>query len=217
MYNMILNKISKEAHYKRIYDIPISIWCYPITPQTPVFRDACVLSHWVMSDSEWLHGLYPVGQLCPWNFPGKNTGVGCRFLLQGIFPTQGSNLLILNLLYWQVDSLPLVPPEKPCDVYICDKTISVGQLIRILATLRDRSWCGGEDWLMWWCSVLFLDLDNNLQCSLCNNLAKHYTFSSFLHVTSQYKWLRYTLKNPTATHPFPLPCSSHILSDVELP
>ena len=29
--------------------------------------------------------------LCPWNFPGKNTGVGCYFLLQGIFPIQGSN------------------------------------------------------------------------------------------------------------------------------
>ena len=30
--------------------------------------------------------------LCPWNFPGKNIGAGCRFLLQGIFPTQGLNL-----------------------------------------------------------------------------------------------------------------------------
>ena len=29
--------------------------------------------------------------LCPWNFPGKSTGVGCHFLLQGIFPTQGLN------------------------------------------------------------------------------------------------------------------------------
>ena len=29
--------------------------------------------------------------LCPWDFPGKNTGVGCRFLLQRIFPTHGSN------------------------------------------------------------------------------------------------------------------------------
>ena len=27
----------------------------------------------------------------PWDSPGKNTGVGCHFLLQGIFPTQGSN------------------------------------------------------------------------------------------------------------------------------
>ena len=29
--------------------------------------------------------------LCPWDFPGRNTRVGCHFLLQGIFPTQGSN------------------------------------------------------------------------------------------------------------------------------
>ena len=32
----------------------------------------------------------------PWDFPGKNTGVGCHFLLQGIFPTQGSNLGLLH-------------------------------------------------------------------------------------------------------------------------
>ena len=30
--------------------------------------------------------------LCPWNFSGKNTGVGCHFLLQEIFPIQGLNL-----------------------------------------------------------------------------------------------------------------------------
>ena len=30
--------------------------------------------------------------LRPWDFPGKSTGVGCHFLLQGIFPTQGLNL-----------------------------------------------------------------------------------------------------------------------------
>ena len=29
--------------------------------------------------------------LCPWDSPSRNTGVGCHFLLQGIFPTQGSN------------------------------------------------------------------------------------------------------------------------------
>ena len=49
----------------------------------------------------------PARLLCPWNFPGKNTGVDCHFLLEGIFPTQGSNLYLLNLLHWQVDSLPL--------------------------------------------------------------------------------------------------------------
>ena len=44
-----------------------------------------------MSDFSWPHGLQPSRLLCPWSSPGKNTGVGCHFLLQGIFPTQGSN------------------------------------------------------------------------------------------------------------------------------
>ena len=48
-----------------------------------------------------LHGLYPTRLLCPWDFPGKNTGVDCYFLLQGIFPTQESNPC---LLHWQADS-----------------------------------------------------------------------------------------------------------------
>ena len=34
--------------------------------------------------------------LCPWDSPGKSTGVGCHFLLHGIFPTQGSNLGLLH-------------------------------------------------------------------------------------------------------------------------
>ena len=42
--------------------------------------------------------------LCPWDFPGKNTGVGGHVLLQGIFPCQGSS----PLLPWQVGSLPLL-------------------------------------------------------------------------------------------------------------
>ena len=48
--------------------------------------------------------------LCPWNFTDKNTGVGCHFLLQGIFPTQESNPHLLCILYWQASSLPLGPP-----------------------------------------------------------------------------------------------------------
>ena len=37
------------------------------------------------------HGLYWARLLCPWDSPGKKTGVGCHAFLQGIFPTQGSN------------------------------------------------------------------------------------------------------------------------------
>ena len=72
----------------------------------------CVHVNSVVSDSLQPHGLYPARFLCPWDFPGKNTGVGCHFLLQRIFPTQGSNPCLLCLLHWQVDSLPLVPLES---------------------------------------------------------------------------------------------------------
>ena len=58
-------------------------------------------------------GLQPARVLCPWDSPGKNTRVGCRFLLQGVFSTQGSNLHLLYLLLWQAASLPLAPPRKP--------------------------------------------------------------------------------------------------------
>ena len=58
------------------------------------------LSH---DDSLWPHGRrsHPMDVIairlrCPWDFPGKNTGVGCHFLLQGIFPTQVSNPGLLH-------------------------------------------------------------------------------------------------------------------------
>ena len=52
----------------------------------------------------------PGSSLC--NSQGKNTGMGCHGLPQGIFPTQGSNLSLLCPLHWQEGSLPLVPPLK---------------------------------------------------------------------------------------------------------
>ena len=63
-------------------------------------------------------GLQPARLLCPWDFPGKDArvgkdaGVGCHFLLQGIFPIQGSNL---SLLHWQADLFTTEPPGKPKD------------------------------------------------------------------------------------------------------
>lgn len=45
--------------------------------------------------------------LRPWDFPGKSTRVGCRFLLQGVFLTQGLNLGLLRLWHWQAASLLL--------------------------------------------------------------------------------------------------------------
>ena len=56
------------------------------------FTSLCaVLNHSVMSDSLQPHGLWPVRLFSLWDSPGKNSGVGCHALLQGIFPTQGLN------------------------------------------------------------------------------------------------------------------------------
>ena len=60
--------------------------------------------------------------LSPWDFPGKNTGEGCHFLLQGIFPTQRSNLGLLYcrqiLYHLSYQGSPIVPlyskqPQRP--------------------------------------------------------------------------------------------------------
>ena len=56
----------------------------------------------------------PTRLLCPWDSPGKNTGVDCHALLLGTFPMQGSNLRLLCLQHWPTHSLPLVPLESPC-------------------------------------------------------------------------------------------------------
>ena len=69
---------------------------------------ACV-SHSFVSDTLRPHGPQSTRLLCPWNSLGKNIGVHCHSLLQGIFLTQGSNPSLLCLLHWQ----PGGPPGKP--------------------------------------------------------------------------------------------------------
>ena len=58
---------------------------------------ACLLSRSVVSNSARPHGLQPTRLPCPWDFPSKNTGGGCHFLLQVVFSIQGSNLHFLRL------------------------------------------------------------------------------------------------------------------------
>ena len=70
----------------------------------------------IVSGSLQFHELQPTRLLCPWNFPDKNTRVGCHFLLQGVFLIQALNPHLPPLLHWQVDSLPLYHLES---VYIC--------------------------------------------------------------------------------------------------
>ena len=60
----------------------------------------------------WLFATPWTGLLCLWNFPGKNIGVACHFLLQGIFLTQESNPYLWSLLHWQA-VFTTEPPGKP--------------------------------------------------------------------------------------------------------
>ena len=127
----LLGLITKEwarANFKRLWSSPAIGW----DPLLKVFRDSRRPGEWitiligakterlaysaasVVSDSLWP---------CPWDFPGKNTGVGCHFLCQGIFPTEGLNSRLLHctqiLYHWatkeahhNIISRSLLFPEK---------------------------------------------------------------------------------------------------------
>ena len=64
---------TREAHYGELYN-------YFIKSQFNNIKYIVSLSHSVMSETLWSQGLYSTRLLCPWNFLGKNTGVGCHFL-----------------------------------------------------------------------------------------------------------------------------------------
>ena len=83
----------------------VIIPCFPVSHNSR--QGKMLVSH--VSDSLRSHELWPAKLVCPWNSPGNNTGVGCHFHLQVIFPTQGLNLGLLH----GADSLLPEPPEKP--------------------------------------------------------------------------------------------------------
>ena len=74
---------------------PSSQWCHPAISSSGIPFSSCPQSL-PASESLGPHGLSATKLLCPWNFPGKNTGRGCHFLLQGISPTQGLNPGLLH-------------------------------------------------------------------------------------------------------------------------
>ena len=81
----------------------------------------------------WPFGLELSRFLYLWDYPGKNTGVGCHALLQGIFPTQGLNPCLLCLLHRQAT---LVPPGVQVCMYICVYILSYSSLLWSCWNLR---------------------------------------------------------------------------------
>ena len=91
----------------------------------------CVFS--IVSNCLQPCGLKLTRLLCPWDFPGKNTGVGCHFLLPGIFPTQGSNPLSSPASAGKF--FTTVPPGKPVCAVASFIYIYVISFILFLAVL----------------------------------------------------------------------------------
>ena len=88
-------------------DLPVDLF---LLSTSPASGNGSCISHSVVSNFLGHHGLQPAKLLCPWDSPGKNTGVGCHFLLQGIFPDAGIEPRSPTL---QADSLPSEPQGKP--------------------------------------------------------------------------------------------------------
>ena len=99
-----MSLLSRTCEYNKLYFHEPLLWL-------PLWlHQCCVLIHFSCVPLLWPYVLNPTRLLCPWDFPGKNTGVGCHLLLQGIFPTQQASLHLFCLLHCQAGSLPLAPP-----------------------------------------------------------------------------------------------------------
>ena len=93
----------------------------PFNLEYNIIWNVCMLSCFICVRLFAALWTVPSRFLCPWDSPGKNIGLGCHALLQGIFLTQGLNLPFLCVLHWQVNSLLPAPPGKP------SYTIEVGK------------------------------------------------------------------------------------------
>ena len=83
---------------KKIYKWPMDTW-----NDTQYHWCCCLVTKWYPT---LLQHLKPTRLLCPWDFSGENTGVGCHFLLQGSFWPRD----------WQVDSLPPSHQGHPLNI-----------------------------------------------------------------------------------------------------
>ena len=114
----------------------------------------CAQSLQLSLDSLRRHGLKSARLLCPWDFPGKNAGVACHALLQGIFLTQGLNSC---LLHRQKDSLLLSHQGTPpaisiyiyLSIYISARNLGVRVSFQICAVFFFVFGLFTQEWSCW--------------------------------------------------------------------
>ena len=140
-----------------------------------------MLSCSLVPDSLRPPGPQPARLLCPWDSPGRNPGVGCHALLQGIFPTQE---LKPHLLKWQ-EAIFFFP-----HLATCEEALTWCRIIHkfLLASKEGYFWSYSEvhhghlivsvkrSWtLRWECGIHQKGFPKLLMkgCSLCNIFTSH--------------------------------------------
>ena len=107
----------------------------------------------VVPDSLRYWRLLPTRLLCPWDSPGKNTGVDCCTLLPGLSPIQGSNPRLLRLLCYQAGlfiylffTTRATCEALGCSLYSHDCNDSLGQrpLVPLLTRCEETLETHGE-------------------------------------------------------------------------
>ena len=160
-----------------------------------------------MPDSLRSHGLQPTRLLCPWDFPDKDTRVDCCFLLQGIFPTQGSNLGLLHCrqILYELSSfilknaIPVSSESEPawcCLPILCKSSWSATSwrpplrflqlFIRyFLASIYLKSWTWLSNWTTKHLNIYLIQIDIINSIALCKFISQsqHIHFS---HATSKF-------------------------------
>ena len=103
----LLIEDSISTFHRVICTIPNALDCEYLMCEITVCVCVCVFMLLfcckVMFNSLW-HQVQSVRLFCPWDFPCKNTEIGCHFLLQGIF---FNTEIEITSSAWQTDSLPL--------------------------------------------------------------------------------------------------------------
>ena len=141
--------VSDGWHYAALLHECIAIHTVEIQRQGFL---ACVLSHVWLFVTPWT---ITTRLLCPWDFPGKNTRVGCGFLLQGIFLTQRSNPCLLKLLHCRKILYPLNHQGSPSLSMGSLEVFSVLGLPHTLV-MRDKKICGPGPLLLLVCLWMLL-------------------------------------------------------------
>ena len=152
----------------------------------------------VVSTSLWPYGLWPARLLCPWNSPGKNTGVGSHSLLQGIFPTQGSKPSLLHcrqILYCLshqgspifFHTVALYPKWEPCQNFLIKR--AKDSLLKVKVTQLCLTLCDPIDCSPW------NSPGQNTGVGSCCLLQRIFPTQGLNPGLPHYKWILYQLSH----------------------